>query len=228
VLHRNFTTYVIGEGSAPRRETLRSSGGRVEVIRFAPDSYCDARWSIRCWHVMDGLKVNGTGSGYFEYRIPWPAELEYGDIRSAVLRIEMSAKRLFGKDREDGGRLDGDFMRGKGTQDPSLNPNAYPMTDEETYPSAVRILVNGVSAGNYELLDDPADHRGILSWRSQNGQLISAHLPLAALKDAARSGEIVLRFVVDESLPGGLAVYGESFGRYPLDPTLLIEKRTGQ
>jgi hypothetical protein len=27
---------------------------------------------------------------------------------------------------------------------------------------------------------------------------------------------------VDEALPGGLAIYGRRFGRYPLDPTLVF------
>ena len=30
-------------------------------------------------------------------------------------------------------------MLGKGTHDPSLNPNAYPMTDEVRFPSAVPV-----------------------------------------------------------------------------------------
>jgi hypothetical protein len=32
-----------------------------------------------------------------------------------------------------------------------------------------------------------------------------------------------LRFEVDSALPGGLALYGERFGRYPLDPTLILQ-----
>jgi hypothetical protein len=35
----------------------------------------------------------------------------------------------------------------------------------------------------------------------------------------------VLRFEVDASLPGGLAVYGEESGRYPLDPSVVISLR---
>jgi predicted transcriptional regulator len=36
---------------------------------------------------------------------------------------------------------------------------------------------------------------------------------------------MVLRFEVDVSLPGGLALYGERFGRYPVDPTLVFYLR---
>jgi hypothetical protein len=89
------------------------------------------------------------------------------DVASVTLLAEVGAKQLFGKDREDGEKIEGDYMRGRGTFDPSRNPNAYPMTDETRFPSAVTVLVNGVRAGHQALADDPADHRGILSWHSQ-------------------------------------------------------------
>ncbi len=47
-------------------------------------------------------------------------------------------------------------------------------------------------------------------------------VPPEVLAAAAPAGEIVVRLEVDEGVPGGLAVYGESFGRYPLDPTLVL------
>ena len=58
-------------------------------------------------------------------------------------------------------------MRGAGSQVPSLNPNAYPMTDDRVFPSRVRVRVGGEVTGTFDLVDDPADHRGILSWFSQ-------------------------------------------------------------
>ena len=80
---------------------------------------------------------------------------------------------------------------GGGLHDPGRNPNAYPMTDETRYPSAVAVRVNGESAGEYKLADDPADHRGILSWFSQKrdkklreagsyGELLRVPIPAAA------------------------------------------------
>ena len=51
---------------------------------------------------------------------------------------------------------------------------------------------------------------------------ISAAIPETVLRTAAVVREIVLRLEVDEALPGGLAIYGERFGRYPLDPTLVF------
>ena len=154
-------------------------------------------------------------------------------VSGASFLMEASAKQLFGKDREGANTGEGDFMHGKGTHDPSQLPNSYPMTDTVKFPSEVRVRVNGVVAGTFDLPDDPADSRGILSWHAQPhdrklreagsyGYLVQANLPQAAVQAAARSKEIVVRLEVDSALPGGLAIYGERFGRYPLDPTLVF------
>jgi hypothetical protein len=42
---------------------------------------------------------------------------------------------------------------------------------------------------------------------------------------AAQAKAIVLRLEVDAASSDGLALYGERFGRYPLDPTLVFELR---
>jgi hypothetical protein len=234
VLHRNFTAFMVGEGRSPRDETLSAEGGALRVLRVSAPS--SARWSVRSWEAMDGRKQNGAGAGFFEYRLAWPRDLRPAGVTAASFVAELGAKELFGKDRPEGGRVEGDFMRGSGTHDPGLNPNAYPMTDGKKHPSAVRVLVNGVPAGLFDLPDDPADHRGLLSWHAQQrdgklreagsyGYLVSATVPAAALREAAARGEVVIRLEVDEALPGGLAVYGEGAGRYPLDPSLVLTLR---
>jgi hypothetical protein len=234
VLQRNFTSFVVGAGPSARDETIAEEGARLRVLRADTSSPSAARWSLRRWSAMDGRKQNGAGSGYFEYRLPWPAGVTEGDVAGARLVAELGAKQLLGKDRPQGD-VEGDFMRGKGTHDPGRNPNAYPMTDTLLQPSAVRVLVNGVAAGVFDLPDDPADHRGLLSWHAQKraekptldeagsyGYLVSSSVPAEAVRAAAASGELVLRLEVDDALPGGLAVYGESTGRYPLDPTVVL------
>jgi hypothetical protein len=236
VLHRNFTTFLVANGLSPRTEKISAHGTEFRVIRFAPATFSSQQWSQKQWNVLDGLKVDGAGHGYFEYRLPWPDGLDPKKISGASFVFEASAKQLFGKDRQGAKGNDGDFMRGKGTHDPSANPNSYPMTDTTLFPSEVRVRVNGVVAGTYTLPDDPADHRGILSWHAQPhdkklreagsyGYLIQSVLPAASLETAAKTKEIVLRMEVDAALPGGLAIYGERFGRYPLDPTLIFEMR---
>ena len=233
VLHRNFTTFLVGHGTAPRDEQIEMNGAQARVVRFSPADFKSAQWSYKQWNVLNGLKVNGAGAGHFEYRLPWPQGLDPSAIAGASLLFEASAKQLFGKDKEGAARQEGDFMLGKGTHDPSLNPNAYPMTDTTRFPSAVRVLVAGESAGQFDLPDDPADHRGILSWHSQlkdrklreagsYGYLVNAAVPLSALDRAAKAKEIVIRLEVDPALPGGLAIYGERFGRFPVDPALVF------
>jgi hypothetical protein len=231
VLHRNFTTFVV-EGPPPGEVTL-ADGRRARVARIDPAKFSSARWSLKQWNVLDGLKVNGAGSGHFEYRLPWPEGLKLADVASATFLVEASAKQLYSKDRDDAPPIVGDYMRGQGTHDPSRNPNAYPMTDQGRFPSAVTVRVNGVVAGRRELTDDPADHRGILSWHAQlkdrrlreagsYGYLLEVEVPRAALERAAAEGALQIRLEVDEALPGGLALYGARFGRYPLDPTVIF------
>jgi hypothetical protein len=234
VLHRNFTTFVV-DGPRPD-DVMLADGRKARVLRIDPARFASAKWSLKQWNVLDGLKVNGAGSGYFEYRVPWPDGLKLPEVSSAVFLVEASAKQLFGKDREDAPPIEGDYMAGKGTHDPGRNPNAYPMTDQTRFPSAVTVRTNGVVAGRRELPDDPADHRGILSWHAQlkdrklreagsYGYLLEVDIPRAALEKAAAGGALVVRLEVDDALPGGLALYGAKFGRYPLDPTVVFVRK---
>jgi predicted transcriptional regulator len=39
---------------------------------------------------------------------------------------------------------------------------------------------------------------------------------------AAKAGEFIVRLEVDDALAGGLAIYGERFGRYPVDPAIVL------
>jgi hypothetical protein len=231
VLQRNFTTFIIS-GESPQRMRL-DNGENVRLIRVVPAKFSSAKWSLKQWDVLGGLKVNGAGSGFFEYDIPWPKDVKLDDVNSATFIMEASAKRLFGKDHEGAEQIAGEWMRGEGTFDPSLNRNAYPMTDETPFPSAVTISVNGEVAGEVQLPDDPADSRGVLSWHSQlqdqylreagsYGYLASVAIPPPALKDAAKKGRLRIRLEVSDALPGGLAIYGKDFGRYPLDPTVVF------
>jgi hypothetical protein len=238
VLHRNFTSFVVGDGASPRDERVVAEGRPMRVLRFETAKPSEARWSLRSWSAMDGGKQNGAGSGHFEFRMAWPKDLDPAGVAGASFLAELGAKQLFGKDRPQAGKVEGDFMLGRGTHDPSLNPNSYPMTDATPYPSAVRVFLNGVALGLHDLPDDPADHRGILSWHAQKrtdkprldeagsyGYLVAAGVPAAALEAAAAAREIVLRLEVDAALAGGLAIYGERTGRYPFDPSLLLTLR---
>ncbi len=233
VLHRNFTTYQIIDGPSPRTETAPALNSTYHILRFTPNSFVRAQWSGKQWNVLNGLKVNGTGSGFFEYQRPWPSGIVPGTLDTARLKIELGAKQCFAKDDNHAELQSGDTLQEQESPKPSDTDNSYPMTDETLYPSRVRIMVNGISLGIFDLPDDPADHRGILSWHSQPhdghlyeagsyGYLIDALIPQEALQAAYDQRRILIRFEVDDALPGGLAIYGEQFGRYPLDPTLVL------
>ena len=234
VLQRNFTTFVV-EGDAPTNATL-ADGRKVRVARVPAAAVSDARWTLKQWTVLGDRKLNGAGSGFFEYRIPWPAGLDSSDVASATFLVEASAKRRNGKDRDSTVSDNGDYMRGGGFHDPSRNPNSYPMTGATPFRSAVTVHVNGEMAGRWDLPDDPADSRGILSWHAQPhdghlyeagsyGELLRVPIPAAALRAGARTGAMVVRLEVDAALPGGLAIYGARFGRYPVDPSVLFVLR---
>jgi len=233
VFQRNFTTFRVNPEKSTPVEVITDNNKTINIITFAPSSFSDSKWSQKQWNVLDGLKVNGAGHGYFEYRVLLPSGILTGKVNGATLLFEASSKKLHGKDMEGSKNFGGDYMQGKGNLDPSLNPNSYPMTDIYKFPSKVKIWINGLVAGEIYLEDEPADHRGILSWHSQpkNGRLYEAgsygylckvNIPAEIFRKTANQ-TLIIRFEVEESLPGGLAIYGKQFGRYPLDPTLAIE-----
>src|SRR6266487_5941342 len=98
ILQRNFTTFVV-EGDAPTIATL-ADGRRVRVGHVAATSPSSSHWSLKQWTVLGDHKLDGAGSGFFEYRIPWPAGLDVRDVAGATFLVEASAKRLNGKDRD--------------------------------------------------------------------------------------------------------------------------------
>ena len=228
VIGRNFAPFVVRDGDAPRAETA----GADRIVRVAPKAFTKAEWSQKQWNVFDGLKVNGAGKGYFEYAIPLPEGAKASDFAGAVFKAEISAKRLNGKDAGDGKLTeDMDYMRGAGLHDPSKNTNSYPMTDTVCWSGEVKILVNGELVKTVALADDPADHRGILSWGAQErkgrlneagsyGYLVEAEIPAAVLAKAT-DGKLTVRLETEKH---GLALYGERFGRYPMDLTMIYRK----
>lgn len=229
ILHRNFILYRVVGGKS------LAAYYPMQLVSFAPDSFSNASWSFKQWNVMDGEKVNGTGDGFFEYEVALPDGLNLDEIDNVLLTFEASAKEFFGKDAEglEIINLDMDFMKGRGTLDPCMNQNSYAQTDEKKFPSLIRVLVNNKVCGNISLEDDPADHRGVLSWFVQGkknklqeagsyGYLVEVNIP----KDILVIGEPVkIRLEVPQGVKGGLAIYGKDAGRYPLDPTIVFSRK---
>ena len=187
-VHKNFVLFRIDDKENDPNQTLNINGSEHFLLSFKPGDYSSSDWSKKEWNILDGKKVNGSGYGFFEYEIDIPDNLISKEIKNATFKVELSAKQLYGKDRTDTDEMEGDYMRGQGTHDPSRNPNAYPMTDEDKWTSYVRLIINDVVVDEVFLSDDPADHMGILSWHSQlrdkklreagsYGYLISSTLP---------------------------------------------------
>lgn len=223
LLHSNFMHVVVKGGQAPEKTTILEQDAK---------NYFKAEFSSKVWKVLDGLKVNGAGKGFMEYQIPVPANLDTKGMKSAYLLVEASAKQLFDKDRGEGFEKDQDYMLGAKVS-PHKNPNAYPMTDETFFASIVTIDVNGKTVKTETLPDDPADHRGVLSWNSQlkdkklseagsYGYLIKVPISAAVLKQSATQGYLSLKLTTAGD--GGLAIYGADFGRFPINPSIVIKR----
>jgi len=176
-------------------------GNRVFLVVGA----CD--WHTTAW--LNGNLLGQYQGGYTPFEFDLTPHIEAGKTHRLVLRVDDT-------------------------------PHRFKLQGKQGYGSA---------SGVFDLADDPADHRGILSWHSQvrdyskpakdnddlsfrdfkggqlqeagsYGYLVEARISPDALRKAQAEGVIRIRLEVDDSLPGGLAIYGERFGRYPLDPTL--------
>ena len=243
VLHRNFMHFEVNSNKKLKN---------LDVISLPAKEISNSNWTKKKWDVLNGKKINGTGSGFFEYKIEIPENFKNLNFKEAYFIIEASAKKLFDKDKKGEDYVDAgmDWMRGS-IVSPSKNPNSYPMTDQTFFPSKINISVNGKSKKRMTLSDDPADHRGVLSWHNQiissrepskqlvfdeefwanqpklneagsYGYLIKVPISNDELINSIKEGNLTIRIQTEGE--GGIAVYGKSFGRYPIDPSLVIKK----
>jgi len=222
ILHRNFMNFVVKSSKNKRNTT---------IFEVNPKDFVKSEWSQKQWNVMDGLKVNGTGKGFFEYQIPIAKDFKLENYKEAYVLFEASAKQLFDKDKDGMFEKNQDYMLGA-KESPHKNPNSYPMTDEKTFPSVIDVYINGEKSKSVTLPDDPADHRGVLSWNSQlkdkklheagsYGYLVKIPITKNDLTQAISQGYLNLK--IQTQGEGGLAIYGEDFGRYPINPSLIIK-----
>lgn len=240
VLQRNFVPFKVkGEPDS----------GLIKVTQ-SPSSFTEADWTIKHLKTQNGNKIWGMGSGFFEYQFKLPENLNADEIESIEFRAELASRYPQSKYLEEGDaeRIGMTIVSEKGT-DNGYGKNSYPQTDEKSHGSMVKIIANDQKIAEVELNDDPADHRGILSWMNQKpgwewgdtdrskkwlldeagsyGYLVQAELDNLAIKAALETGEITIRLFVDESTKnrGGLSVYGKESGMYPMDLTIIIRKK---
>ncbi len=222
VLHRNFMHFEVLDG-----EKLSNS----TIISIPAKDFSKGNWSKKQWDVLDGKKINGAGKGFFDYTFDVPKSFPQGLTKESYFLIEVSAKELFVKDQQEYNKNQ-DFMKGSRVF-PSSNPNSYPMTDETLFPSTIKVLINGQEAYATTLKDDPADHRGVLSWHNQlkdkklreagsYGYLVKVPISPENLALVDKSdGKLTIRLATVGE--GGIAVYGKDFGRYMIDPSLVFK-----
>jgi hypothetical protein len=178
---------------------------RALVLRGAP-----ADWALSEWSGGRGEREEeraadccwGYGDGFFEWVLP----LAGADLRKAHrVRVlcEVSSHRV---DR--------------------------PQTDEDIFPTTLRMSLNGVRVYEATIRNHPHDSRGVLSYL--RGGVGAYGYPAYAIAEGDLLHEIV-KSVTDDSLRlrctvpkealahGGLTVYGAECGRFPVCPTVVIE-----
>jgi len=219
------------------------------VVTKSPSDFTDASWNIKYLITQNGNKVWGMGSGFFEYQFVLPKDLNTDEIKSIEFRAELASRYPQEKYLDDKAeRIGMTIVSEKGTI-PGYGKNSYSQTDEKLHGSLVKITANNQKITEVELSDDPADHRGILSWINQKpgwkwgdtdhskkwlldeagsyGYLVKVKLDETSKKEALETGKITIRLHVDESTKnrGGLSVYGKESGMFPLDLTILISMK---
>jgi hypothetical protein len=201
-----------GDDPAPRVEVL---GARQVALRFRPDEFAELAWKDGERSAMFPSKFHAFGPGWVEYQIAIP-----DFVRGAgPVRLELVAE-LASKARDE--RKDWPSRRVRGD---------YPQTDGKKHRGIVNIRIAGEPIDAFDLPDDPADIRGVLSsdelmQHSSYGFLLNTTFDLASKPAAAaqvRDGRLTIRFQVP---PGpsakGLSIFGERLGRYPIDPTVIL------
>ncbi len=227
---RNYVNIEVRSSDAPAVETLPNGW----ALRFTPGDIAQTSW---VWPVpfaaADGAKFSATGAGWVEYDVPLPADMDAGAVGRLRLLFEASARA---------GMAKVDWPE-------RMNGLNYPQTEaDKKHPSRVQVTVNDVALGEVDLPDDPADARGVLSHHhdldpGSYGYLTELVLEGDALARALAGARYLrVRFTVpgepeardglrvyggllrSAGAYGGLALYGETLGRYPLSPTVLLER----
>ena len=213
ILARGFATIQsLTKGEAPRTERATPT---TFHRRWRPsDMLMRDASSPEFEEVLDGWKVSGTGALKLTYHVPIPQEVIDADILGLSFTAELGS-------RAGAGKVDWPSRAKKGD---------YPQTEPgKCWPSAVYVIVNGVYVDTIYLADDPADVRGVLSnltneHPSSYGELHKIGVRGDALKrvlgtlKTQKSLRLELAVQEDGPLCGGLSIYGERSGRYPIDP----------
>ncbi len=196
----------------PRVEVL---GARLAAVRFDPAEFAAFRTDELGWDWLeDRGKFYAYGKCEVEYHLALPRFIREALPSQIVLMAEMATKA-------DDQRLDWPAVR---------QPLDYPQTQERKYPGKVTAALLGRDLWQFALADDPADSRGVLSHHARYhhgsyGELVRKRADLTKYPDdreALRSKPFVsLTFRTEDGC--GMSIYSRRLGRYPVDPTLIIQ-----
>ncbi|MFN8445171.1 MAG: glycoside hydrolase family 2 TIM barrel-domain containing protein [Caldilineaceae bacterium] len=186
------------------------------ALRFAPGNYSQvsANWP-QPFTAPDGSKFGAGGSGWVEYAVVLPAEVDLTVVNQLRLLVELGA-------RTAGARIDWP------TRTYGFN---YPQTEtDRKIPSDVVVSINDIVIGTVHLPDDPADARGVLSHHANiepgsYGFLTELTVDSATLKQlvsGTRTLHIRFAVPVDAAVRGGVSIYGETVGCWPVGPTVIL------
>jgi hypothetical protein len=200
-------------GPSPRVERLTDGW----VLRFAPGDVARTSWQQPMVE-PGGAKFAAPGVGWVEYDVAMPPEVDLARARRLIVRFEAGARA---------GMKKVDWPQ-------QIKGRQYPQTEEKKYPSDLTVSLNGVEILTTRLPDDPADARGALSHHraydpGSYGYLVEQVVEGAALESVraavSRGESLRLRLEVrpDALERGGLSLYGETLGCYPVDPMIVVE-----
>ena len=228
-LAANFVNIIVGASDRtptnrlpPQTTEVEALDARRVALRTSARNYASARWRgsgalarLRQNRYADKFTMIGAGS--VEYRFDVPEEVIEAGPDGLALLMELSTKAVL--ERMDWPQ--------------EVTPEDYPQTDGRKFGGAANIIINGNALEPIELLDDPADSRGVLSHfvrvdHGSYGYLVKGNIFLQGLPEFVpqlkRRPEIrVIIEVPEGEQASGLTVHGALSGRYPLHPTVVLE-----
>ena len=210
---RNYVNVEVrGEAAASAEQN-----GSQWIMRFAPGDFSAISESWPMPYVgPGGCKFSAQGRGWIEYEVALPEGVEASKISQLNLLCEMSSRAGHAKLDWPG----------------AWRSTDYPQTEvDKKFASDVTVSINGVEIEQLHLPDDPCDARGVLShYHNINpgsfGYLQKLSLnaeQLTAILQGQNSLRIRFEIRADAANPGGISLFGDTLGCYPVGPTILLE-----
>ena len=195
VVARNFINF---EHFVEALPAIESDDSGTIRLNYTPGNMSESSWDEP---TTSEQLFSAVGSGYVEYKIPLPEELDTANIPEMEIIFEASS--FYGGARQ---------------------------TEPEKHPSDVTISVNGIEIEKVHVPDCPADARGVLSYIHEHpgiyGYLYNVKVdPSLVLNGEAETLTVRYEVKADAEAKGGLALYGARMGRYPTGPHLLVDRK---